>query len=107
MNVQPFNAQALTLLVAVTASASSSAALPARGAVIRLVNKGPNNCFVSIGSSAQVATVPTSTAVATATPVLAGEDVTFSIPSDSIQNISAIADASGTATLYAQVGEGL
>lgn len=101
-----FSAQAKTASISVTTAASGSAALPALGSSVRLVNEGPNNCYVSIGSGAQTATVPTGTGVATATPVLAGTDVTLSIPSDSVQNISAIT-STGTATLRVAVNEGL
>ena len=102
----PFSAQSKTLPVSVTASASASAALPAAGNSIRLINEGPNHCFVSIGSGAQTATLPNATPTATSTPVLAGEDLILSIPGDAIYNISAICRATGTATLCVQVGEG-
>lgn len=106
MNVQPFNAQAKTLQIAVTSTASTSKALPALGNVIRIVNEGPNTAYISIGTGAQTATVPsTTTAVATSTPVMSGEDCTFSIPAEQ-QNISAICSGSGTATINVQVGEG-
>lgn len=103
----PFSAQSKTLPVSVTASASTSAALPATGNTVRLVNEGPNHCFVAIGSGAQTATLPNATPTATSTPVLAGEDCVFSIPVDSTLQISAICRASGTATLCVQVGEGV
>lgn len=107
MNVQPFSAQALTKPISVTATASTSTALPAAGAVVRIINEGPNNAFVSIGAGAQVATLPNATPTATSTPILAGTDITLSIPADAIYNISAICRAAGTATLDVQVGEGL
>ena len=101
-----FSAQSLTLPVSVTASASTSAALPAVGNTIRLVNEGPNICFVSIGVGSQTATLPNATVTATSVPVLANCDVTLSIPAVSGLQISAICRASGTATLDVQVGEG-
>ena len=107
MNVQPFNAQALTQAISVTSTASTSTALPAQGAVIRVVNIGTKVAYYSIGSGTQTATVPSGTPVATATPILPGEDGTFSIPSDKIYNISAIADSGNTTTLLVQVGEGM
>lgn len=106
MNIQPFNGQAKTLPISVTSSASASTALPAQGSVIRIVNEGTAIAFVSIGTGTQVATLPNATPTATSTPILSGEDLTFSIPSDAIQNISAIT-RSGTCTLDVQVGEGL
>jgi len=102
----PFSAQAKTLPISVTATASSSAALPSAGNVIRIVNEGPNTAFVSIGATSQTATLPNSTPTATSTPVLAGTDITLSVPADAVYNISAICRASGTALLDVQVGEG-
>jgi flagellar capping protein FliD len=102
----PFSAQSLSLPVSVTSTASASTALPAKGNVIRLVNEGPNICFISVGTGAQTATLPNATPTATSTPIAPG-DCTLTIPSDSIQNISAICRASGTATLTVQVGEGI
>ena len=103
----PFSAQAKTLPISVTASASASTALPALGNTIRIVSEGPNVAFVSVGAGAQVATLPNATPTATSTPILPFEDVSFTIPNDQIYNISAICRAAGTATLDVQVGEGL
>lgn len=105
MNVQEFDAQALTLPISVTTSASTSTALPAKGAVIRIINEGSNAAFVSIGSGTQVATLPNATVTATSTPVLPGTDILLGIPSDAIYNISAIT-RTGTTTIDVQVGEG-
>ena len=107
MNVQPFNAQSKAISISATSTASSSVALPASGAVVRLVNEGPNIAFVSIGSGTQTATLPSGTAAATCTPVLPNSDISLSIPADAVQNISAICRASSTAVLTVQVGEGL
>ena len=110
----PFIAQALTLPISVTSSASTSTALPAVGNVVRIVNEGPNVAFVSIGTGTQTATLPNASPTATSTPVLGGSDVTLSIPTvyastgtPTALNISAICRASGTATLSVQVGEGI
>jgi hypothetical protein len=73
---------------------------------VRLVNEGPNRCYVALGGSSVAATVPTGTAAATATPVLAGEDIILSL-SPSQTYISAICRASETATLIVQNGEGV
>jgi hypothetical protein len=104
----PFSAQAKTLDISVTSTASTSIALPSMGGSIRIVNEGPNYCFVSIGSGAQTATLPhASVPVATCTPVPVG-DITLSIPpTDTALNISAVCRASQTARLSVQVGEGL
>ncbi len=102
----PFSAQAKTLPISVTSSASSSTALPSAGNTLRVVNEGPNDAFISVGTGAQTATLPNATPTATSTPVLAGSDVSFTIPGDAALNISAICRATGTATLSCQVGEG-
>lgn len=102
----PFNAQAQTISVSVTTAASASAALPAAGNSIRIVNEGPNHAYVSIGTGTQTATLPGASGTATCTPVLAGSDITLSIPASGVQNFSAIT-RTGTATLDVQVGEGL
>ncbi len=111
-SANPISAQCLTKPISVTATASTSTALPAVGNTIRIVNEGPNVAFVSIGTGAQTATLPNATATATSTPVLAGEDVVFSIAVDTTTpttplNISAICRASGTATIDVQVGNGV
>jgi hypothetical protein len=106
MVVNPFNATALTLPITVTSTASTSAALPAKGNSLRIVNEGPNVAFISVGSGAQVATLPNATVTATSTPVMPG-DTTLSIANDQVYNISAICRATQTATLSVQVGEGL
>jgi len=106
-NQNPCSAQSKTLPISVTATASTSTALPGRGNTIRVVNEGPNHAFISIGSGAQTATLPNATPTTTSTPVIAGTDVMFSIPADQVYNISAICRASSTATLSVQVGEGI
>ena len=94
-----------TLLVSVTGTASTSAPLPV-GQNIRICNTGSVTAYVHVTQGAAVATVPTGTAAQSATTVLAGEDVIFSINSNKVHNISAIT-ASGTTTLTVQVGEGV
>lgn len=109
-----FPLRALTLAIACTSTSSTSQALPSLGGTVRLVNEGPNNCYVSIGSGAQTATLPpTSSPVATCTPVLAGEDVVLSIPNNvggpgdlTPLNIAAVCRASQTATLIVQCAQG-
>ncbi len=119
-SVQPFSAQAKTLPISVTSTASTSAALPGVGNVVRIVNEGPSVAFVSIGVAEQTATLPNATPTATSTPVLAGTDISLTIPNAQAAsanptgytaptplNISAICRSSGTATLDVQVGDGL
>lgn len=106
-NVQPFSAQSKTLDISVTSTASTSGALPGQGNTLRIVNEGPNVCWVSVGSGAQTATLPSAvTPVATCTPIMPG-DVSLTIPADAVYNISAICRASQTARLSVQVGEGI
>ena len=101
-----FTAQAKTLPISVTTTASASTALPEAGTSLRVSNEGPDDAFFSVGVGAQTATLPNATPTGTSTPVLAGADMVFSIPdSDDPLNISAIT-RSGTATLDCQVGEG-
>lgn len=107
MNPIPFSATPKTLGIAVTATSSTSIALPGTGNTLRLVNEGPNICFVSIGSGSQTATLPhTSVPVATSTPVPVG-DISLTIPPVSGLEIAAICRSSQTAALSVQVGEGL
>ena len=123
----PISAQSKTKPISVTDSASTSTALPSIGDSIRIVNEGPNTAFVSIGTGTQVATLPNATPTATSTPVLAGSDVVFTIPSPANTsqvaatepaigsvfatatplNISAICRSGGTALLDVQVGQGV
>jgi hypothetical protein len=77
-----------------------------QGNTLRIVNEGPNVVFISVGSGAQTATLPTGTAAATCTAVMPG-DTSLSIAPDAVYNISAICRASQTATLTVQVGEGV
>lgn len=106
MNVGPFTGQASCINVAVTTVASASVALPGVGDTVRIVNEGPNNAYVAIGPNAQTATLPTTTAATTCTPVLANSDVSLSIPWVAGLQISAIT-RTGTATLDIQVGTGV
>jgi hypothetical protein len=101
------SANALCMKVAVTASASASVPLPATGVNVRLVNEGPNTCYISVGVGAQTATLPGTTPARTCTPVLVGEDISLGLQ-DTVQvnQISAIC-ASGTTTIDVQVGGGI
>lgn len=107
MNIIPFSAQAKTKPISVTSTASTSVALPSLGNTLRVVNVGPNTAFFSVGTGTQTATLPNATPTATSTAIVSGEDASFSIPGDSIQNFSAICNTSETATLYVSVGEGV
>lgn len=106
MNMIPFSAQALSLPISVTSTASTSAALPAAGNTLRCLNEGPNVCFISVGTSAQTATLPNATPTATSFPVVVG-DSSFTIPSNAVYNISAVCRANQTATLVVSVSEGV
>lgn len=102
----PFSAQAKTLPVSASASASTSAALPNRGNTLRCVNEGPNIAFISVGVGTQTATLPNATPTATSTPVPVG-DISLTIPDVASLEISAICRSSQTAALSFQVGEGI
>lgn len=105
----PMTVNAPVIQIAATTTASASVNVPVFGnpQTIRLVNEGPDNCYVSVGPGSQTATLPSGTASATSTPVLAGTDITLSLPTSLVQcQISAIT-AAGTATLDVQVGLGL
>lgn len=101
-----FSAQAKSLPITVTSTASASAALPNQGKTLRIVNEGPNVAFISVGSGAQVATLPNATPTFTSVPVMPG-DTSLSIDASAVQNISAVCRASQTATLTVQVSEGM
>lgn len=111
---QPFSATALCITVAATSSALTAVALPVgadvttAGNSIRIVNEGPNICFVALGASNVAATLPTTgVGVTTCTPILAGEDIILSRSPLVDRFISTICRAAGTATLTVQVGEGM
>ena len=114
-----FSVQAKTLPISVTSTASTSAALPAIGNSIRLVNEGSSICFVAVGVTSQTATLPNATPTATSVPILPGEDCVFAIPNPqgtpagdgtftapTPLNISAVCRAAATTTLLVQVSEG-
>lgn len=104
----PFDSKTRTLSIAVTSTASTSIAMPGQGGTVRIVNEGPNIAFVSIGTGVRTAVLPSAvTPAGSSTPVLASSDISLSIPSDAVLNVSAICRAAGTATLTIQVGEGI
>lgn len=109
----PFTGTALTITVAATASALTAVALPVGvdtttvGNSIRIVNEGPNICFIAMGASNVAATLPTTGAgTTTCIPVLSGEDVILTRSPLVDKFISTICRASGTATLTVSIGEG-
>lgn len=105
MKIDLFSAQNKTIAIAASVTASSSVQLPGSGNSLRVLNEGTSSVYISVGVGVQVATIPTSTALATCTPIAAGQDAVFSIPPDARQNISVIA-ASGTPNVVISVGEG-
>jgi len=102
-----FPITALTFSVSGSSSASTPVALPQPGGSIRLLNEGPNNCYVCVNAAATNATVPTSTPSATSFPIAAGEDVVFGVPADARSSISIICRAGQTCTLQVSIGEGV
>lgn len=109
---QPFAATSLGITVAATASALTAVALPtgtdtkAAGNSVRIVNEGPNICFIALGASTVLATLPTATGVTTCVPVLPSTDIVLSRAPGTDLFISTICRAAGTSTLTVQVGEG-
>lgn len=104
-----FSTSAPTASISVTATTSTPLQLPVNaqnsGTTLRLVNEGPNVCYISTGGSTVVATVPTGSFVNTCTPVLSGSDITLTFgPTDSY--IAAICQATQTATLRVSIGSG-
>jgi hypothetical protein len=105
--LSPFSAIVKTLDISVTATASASTALPSVGSQVRIVNEGPNVCFIHITSGSAIATLPaTSSPVNTCTPIMPG-DTSLSIPDTGVYNISAICRTGQTARLSVAVGEGI
>ena len=107
----PFDAKASTFSVAVTSTASTAKSMgltpQVAATTVRLVNEGPNRCYVAVGGSAVVATVPDgTTATATCTPVLGGEDVVLSNLNPGDTHISAVTRSGETATLIVSIGGG-
>lgn len=101
-----FPVNAKTILIAVTTSASTAVDLPSTGNSIRIANGGAVPAFVSIFGPATVPVATEGAAVTTCTAVLAGEDVTFSLPDNGqIYRFSAITGTS-TTTLYVSVADG-
>jgi hypothetical protein len=105
--MKAFPSAAKTKPYSLTGTALASASLPDVGENVRLINAGPNNCFVSIGPGAQTATLPNSTPTRTSVPVLAGTDIVLSIENHVQCNLSGICASGETATLYASVGSGI
>lgn len=88
---------ALTLRLAVTA-ANTQGTFTQPGNQIRLLNIGPNKCFVRTGPAAQTATT-------TDVPIASGATEVFTKVAGDLF-IAAICDAAETATLFATLGEG-
>lgn len=102
-----FNASAPGITVAATASALTAVALPAgSGNAIRIVNESADIAFVALGASTVAATLPTSTAARTCTPVPANSDIIMRRDTVSELFISTICRATKTATLTVQIGDG-
>lgn len=103
--LRPFSGQTKWISVDVTTSSSTAVDLPAAGDVVNVINEGPSNVYFCVSDAGDAATVPTGTAAATCTPVLANTDKCHSIASSGVKKITAIC-ASGTATLRVAVGDG-
>lgn len=109
--MKTYPAAASTYSISVTATASTATAFTVTPSAvvnntIRLINEGPNNCYIAVGVSTVEATVPTGTPNATSTPVLAGSEIVLSI-AQSQTHISAICRTSQTATLLVSNAAGV
>ena len=108
MNPNLFSAQATCIAINVTATASTPVLLPFAANGVRIVNEGPNTVFVAIATTSTNATLPVAAPGSmTATPVLAGSDVTLGMTASAPNYISAICRAAGTAVLTVAPGEGV
>lgn len=101
-----FPITATTFAISGSSVASTPVILPAPVGSVRILNEGPNNCYVSVNTTATNATVPSSTASAASFPIGAGSDVIFGVPADARSYISIICRAGQTSTLLVSVGEG-
>ena len=105
--IKAFRVDGATFSIAYTTTASASTALNnVKFDNIRFYNSGLTDVFVSIGTGAQTATLPSGTAAKTCTPIAAGTVEIFSLPRELSLNVSAIC-ASGSGTLYVTLEEGV
>lgn len=104
----PFYAQSKTFKIDVTSVASETKSLNnIDEKQIRIINDGDFTAFFDLGIGGQQATIPTTTASATCIPIMAGEDLVFSIPKDKPLQISAICNTGEATTLYVSIGDGI
>lgn len=102
-----FSAGAPGITHAVTATASTAAALPAGGGnSIRVVNESADIAFIALGDSSVAATLPAAGETRTCTPVLPGGEIIMRRDPIKHTYISAICRATKTATLTVHVSEG-
>jgi phosphoribosylcarboxyaminoimidazole (NCAIR) mutase len=102
--LRPFTGQGKWIAISVTTSASTAVDLPNAGPVLNVINGGASNAFICVSAAGTAATVPTSTAASTCTPVLANTDKAHSIADGSVLKISAI--GAGVTTLWVCVSDG-
>ena len=105
--ITPFTVGAPTFSISVTDTASTSKPIGSNKN-LRIVNTSYNIVYLSVGIGTQTATIPSSTATKTCTPLLAQSDLTFSVDniSEDVQ-ISAICDTGNTATILVSYGDGI
>jgi hypothetical protein len=107
MNLFPMRVDTDVIAVSVTTSASTPVALSEEARAIRIVNTGTATAFVCVRNVSTNAAVPTGTASTTGCPVLAGSDVVFTMEYGTSPNFFSAITATGTTTLYVQIGEGV
>ena len=105
MNLFPMRIDGPSILVSVTDTASTPAALAYAARAVRITNTGTDVAYVAVRPDA---TNPTGTASQNSTAVGAGSDVTFTMQYDSTPNyVSAICGTGDSTTLVVQIGEGI
>lgn len=101
-----FSAQSKVTTFAATTSAPTPVQLSNAGNTLRVVNEGTAAVFIAVGptSATAIATLPAN-GLTTSCFVAPNSDVTFSMPGDAANFVSAIT-RTGTATVEFYAGEG-
>ena len=106
----PMEASAPCQSISVTTTATAALALPTTiGNQIRFVSDSlsTGTAFVAVGAAGVVATVPNGTASTVSSPLLVGEDASFTRDPNGQIFVSAITNSGKTATVYVCVGNGM
>lgn len=102
----PFIAGSKTFKIDVTSTSASKAIDSC--STIRIINEGYETVFISIGDGLQTATIPTTSAVKTCDPILAGEDIVLSVSQLLVgAGLQIAAICEGSSKLYISMGDGM